>query len=82
MKELWQCSWRLLTRDKKTKVVTSSKVIVTENTTKLKALQRYFYMLYELDPKSKNDICELKIIKNGKDITSSINKWLASDRVC
>ena len=39
-------------------------------------------MLYELDPKSKNDICELKIIKNGKDVTSSINKWLASDRVC
>lgn len=82
MKKLWQCSWELLTRDKKTKVVISSKLIITENTTKLKALRRYFYMLYELDEKSKNDICEIKIIKNGKDATSSINKWLASDRAC
>lgn len=82
MKANWQVQWRLLTRDKRTRMVTKNEIIITEPQNKLLALNRYFYMMFGR-PKSKEfNICELKILKNGVDVTSSINKWLNSDRVC
>ena len=82
MKANWQVQWRLLTRDKRTRMVTKNEIIITEPQNKLLALNRYFYMMLGL-PKSKEfNICELKVLKNGVDVTSSINKWLNSDRVC
>lgn len=75
-KEIFQVTW----------IVTSYKPkyeshrVTTELMTKYQAIRRMFQMM-DL-PKSKTtSISSLAILKKGIDVTSNINKWLASSKV-
>ena len=77
----WKVTWKLAKRETKSKRIIEAKIIESIHETKLKALDRYFFMMYGLPEKERHDVSELKIFKNEVDVTEKINSWLFSDRV-
>lgn len=73
---IWEVTW-ILTNNK----TGESHQVTSPQESKLKAIDRYLWCLFNAKEK-KFSMSSVAIWKNGYDVTSKINKWLSSDRVC